>query len=101
MFKYATAGIAATPKNAVHFSECLPSDHAWPIFGVGRTHFPRVAMGILHDGHVKVGFEDNLFKKRGVLASSNAELVKRTADIIKDLNKDVASVEESGKILVF
>jgi len=95
------AGIAATPKNAVHFSECLPSGHTWSIFGVGRTQFPMVGMGVLLDGHVRVGFEDNLFIKKGVLADSNAELVKRTVDIIKDLNKDVASVEESRKILGF
>jgi len=95
------AGIAATPKNAVHFSECLPPGHTWSIFGVGRTQFPMVGMGVLLDGHVRVGFEDNLFIKKGVLADSNAELVKRTVDIIKDLNKDVASVEEARKILGF
>lgn len=95
------AGIAATPKNAVHFSECLPSGHTWSIFGVGRTQFPMVAMGVLLDGHVRVGFEDNLFLKKGVLAKSNAELVKRTVDIIKDLNKDVASVKEARKMLGF
>jgi 3-keto-5-aminohexanoate cleavage enzyme len=60
-----------------------------------------VGMGVLLDGHVRVGFEDNLFITKGVLADSNAELVKRTVDIIKDLNKDVASVEEARKILGF
>jgi len=95
------AGIAATPKNAVHFSECLPQGHTWSIFGVGRAQFPMVAMGVLLDGHVRVGFEDNLFIKKGVLAKSNAELVKRTVNIIRDLNKDVASVEEAREILGF
>ena len=95
------AGIAATPKNAVHFSECLPAGHTWSIFGVGRTQFPMVAMGVLLDGHVRVGFEDNLFFKKGVLAKSNAELVKRTVDIIRDLNKDIASLEEAREILGF
>lgn len=95
------AGIAATPKNAVHFSECLPQGHTWSIFGVGRTQFPMVAMGVLLDGHVRVGFEDNLFISKGVLAKSNAELVKRTVDIIRDLNKDVASVKEAREILGF
>lgn len=95
------AGIAATPKNAIHFSECLPPGHTWSVFGVGRTQFPMVAMGVLLDGHVRVGFEDNLFIKKGQLAKSNAELVKRTVDIIRDLNKDVASVDEARKILGF
>jgi uncharacterized protein (DUF849 family) len=93
------AGIEATPKNAVHFSECLPKGHTWSIFGVGRTQFPMAAMGVLLDGHVRVGFEDNLYLKKGVLAKSNAELVKRTVDIIHDLNCEVASVEEAREIL--
>jgi len=92
-------GLAATPKNAVHFSECLPPGGTWSIFGVGRTQFPMAAMGVLLGGHVRVGFEDNLYLKRGVKAKSNAELVKRAADIAQDLNRDVASVDEARRIL--
>ncbi|MBW2061634.1 MAG: 3-keto-5-aminohexanoate cleavage protein [Deltaproteobacteria bacterium] len=92
-------GLAATPKNAVHFSECLPPGGTWSVFGVAQTQFPMVAMGALLDGHIRVGFEDNLYMKRGVKAERNADLVKRAADIIKDLNKEVASVDEAREIL--
>ncbi|MCP4755941.1 MAG: 3-keto-5-aminohexanoate cleavage protein, partial [Proteobacteria bacterium] len=92
-------GLAATPKNAVHFSECLPSDSTWSIFGVARTQFPMAAMGVLLGGHVRVGFEDNLYLGKGVKAESNAQLVERAVAIIRDLNKDVASVEETREIL--
>ncbi len=92
-------GLAATPKNAVHFVESLPPGGTWSIFGVGRTQFPMVAMGALMGGHIRVGFEDNLYMKKGVLARSNAELVKRAVDIIQNLNQEVASVDEARKIL--
>jgi uncharacterized protein (DUF849 family) len=92
-------GIAATPKNALHFVECLPKEGTWSIFGVGPTQFPMVAMGALLNGHVRIGFEDNLYMKRGVLAKSNGELVKRAVDIIRDLNKNAASVDEAREIL--
>ena len=49
--------------------------------------------------HVRVGFEDNLYLKKGQLAKSNAELVKRAVEIIRSLNKDMASVDETREIL--
>jgi len=93
------AGIAATPKNAVHFSECLPPDSTWSIFGVGRTQFPMVAMGAVLGGHIRIGFEDNLYLQKGVLAKSNAELTDRAAAIIHSLNLEVASADETRDIL--
>jgi uncharacterized protein (DUF849 family) len=92
-------GVPATPKQAIHLAETLPPGSTWSIFGVGASQIPMVAMGVLLGGHVRVGFEDNLYIKKGVLAESNAELVKRAVAIIRDLNKEVASVEEARKIL--
>ena len=92
-------GVAGTPKNALHMAESLLPGVTWSIFGVGASQFPMVAMGVLLNGHVRVGFEDNLYLKKGQLAKSNAELVKHTVGIIHSLNKEVASVEEARKIL--
>ena len=93
-------GIPATPKNAMLMAESLPQGVTWSIFGVvGRTQFPMVAMGVMLDGHVRVGMEDNLYLSKGVLAKSNAVLVQRTVQIIRSLGKDVASLEEARKAL--
>ncbi len=92
-------GVAATPKDAVYLAESLPPGVTWSIFGVAAGQFPMVAMGVMLGGHVRVGFEDNLYMKKGQLAKSNAELVRHAVGIIRSLNKDVASVEEARKIL--
>jgi uncharacterized protein (DUF849 family) len=92
-------GVPATPKDAVHLGESLPPGATWSIFGVGASQIPMVAMGVLLGGHVRVGFEDNLYLRKGQLAKSNAELVIHTMGIIKSLNKEAASVEEAKKIL--
>ena len=94
-----TGGMAATPKNAVHFSECLPAGSVWSVFGVAHTQFPMAAMGVLLGGHVRIGFEDNLYLAKGVQAKSNAELVDRAATIIRDLNREVAVPDEAREIL--
>ncbi len=91
--------LAATPKNAVPFAECLPLDSTWSIFGVSASQFPMATMGVLLRGHVRVGFEDNLYMAKGVKAKSNAQLVDRAVKIIGDLNNKVASVEETYEIL--
>jgi uncharacterized protein (DUF849 family) len=92
-------GVPATPKMATTLAEALPPGATWSIFGVGAAQFPMVAMGTLLNGHVRVGFEDNLYLKKGQLAKSNAELVKRAVDIIHSLNREVASVAEARQIL--
>jgi len=92
-------GVPGTPKQASHMAESLPPGVTWSIFGVGATQIPMVGMGVLLGGHVRVGFEDNLYIRKGQLARNNAELVKRSADIIRSLNKEVASVDEAKKIL--
>jgi 3-keto-5-aminohexanoate cleavage enzyme len=58
-----------------------------------------VGMGVLLGGHVRVGFEDNLYLRKGQLGKSNAELVAHAAAIARDLNREVATVEETRKIL--
>ena len=92
-------GVPATSKDAVYLAESLPPGVTWSIFGVGASQFPMVAMGVLLRGHVRVGFEDNLYLNKGQLAKSNAELVRHAVGIIRSLNEDVASVEEARKIL--
>jgi uncharacterized protein (DUF849 family) len=92
-------GVPATPQDAVHLCDRLPPGVTWSIFGVGAGQFPMVGMGVLLGGHVRVGFEDNLYLRKGQLAKSNAELVRHTVGIIKSLNKDVASIGETRKIL--
>lgn len=92
-------GVPATPRDAVYLSESLPHGTTWSIFGVGAAHFAMVAMGVLLGGHARVGLEDNVYLKKGRRAKNNAELVEHTAKIIRDLNKEPASLEESRKIL--
>jgi 3-keto-5-aminohexanoate cleavage enzyme len=56
-------------------------------------------MAILLGGHVRVGFEDNIFYCKGELASSNAQLVARITRISQELNRPVATADEARVIL--
>jgi 3-keto-5-aminohexanoate cleavage enzyme len=54
-----------------------------------------IAMG----GHVRVGLEDNIYYSKGVLAKSNAQLVERVVRISKEFGREIATPQESRKIL--
>ena len=71
-------GIEATTKSFAFITELLPSeDVVWTAMGIGRHQFPVAVLSIINGGHVRVGFEDNIYLARGVLAKSNAELVAK------------------------
>jgi 3-keto-5-aminohexanoate cleavage enzyme len=48
---------------------------------------------------VRVGFEDNVYLERGVLAASNAQMVEKAVRLVRDLGREVASVDEARTIL--
>lgn len=92
-------GIPGTPKNLLHLVETLPPGSTWSVAGIGATELPLATMAIILGGHVRVGFEDNIFYRRGVLASNNAQLVARIARIAGELGREVASPAEARRIL--
>lgn len=92
-------GIPPTFKNLLNLAESLPPGETWQVIGIGRHHFTLGTMGILLGGNIRVGFEDNVYLEKGVLARSNAELVEKAARIIRELGMEVATVEEARDIL--
>jgi len=88
-----------TIEDLLYMVKQLPEDATWTVAGVGRYQLPLTTMGILLGGHVRVGFEDNIYFEKGVLAKSNSDFVKRIATLSKTLGRDIASVDETREIL--
>ena len=74
-------------------------NYRWSVIGVGYpAEFNLAAMAIIMGGHVRVGLEDNVFKRRGELAT-NAELVERAVRLARELDREVATPEETRTML--
>jgi 3-keto-5-aminohexanoate cleavage enzyme len=58
-----------------------------------------IALGILLGGNVRVGFEDNIYVRRGVLAKSNAALVEMAAHLVGHLQREVATPSDAREML--
>jgi uncharacterized protein (DUF849 family) len=54
---------------------------------------------VLLGGHVRVGFEDTTYLRRGRQAANNAEMVVWARDIIDRLGANVASAGETRAML--
>jgi 3-keto-5-aminohexanoate cleavage enzyme len=91
--------IAGTQKNLLHLVELLPPGATWSVAGIGRAELPLAVMAIMLGGHVRVGFEDNIYYNRGVLAESNAQLVARVVRIARELGREIATPDEARQIL--
>lgn len=89
----------ATTAGMMALSNELPPDAMWASFGISSQEFPMAAQSVILGGHVRVGLEDNLYIRRGVLAKGNAELVERAAQIIDSLGSQVATPAEARQML--
>lgn len=88
-----------TPEALMYLRSLLPAGCTWTVAGIGRAELPLGAMAIILGGHVRVGFEDNIYYKKGQLAKSNEELVRRIVRLADELGREIASPAEARKIL--
>ena len=88
-----------TPEDLMYMVNQIPKDWTWTVAGIGRSELPLAVMAIVLGGHVRVGFEDNVYYSKGRLATSNAELVERIVRIAKEMGREVATPDEARAIL--
>jgi 3-keto-5-aminohexanoate cleavage enzyme len=88
-----------SPQTLMQLINLLPRDSLFNVTGVGSQELPAVALSIQLGGHVRVGFEDNIYYQKGKLAESNAQLVARIARIGTEVGCHIASPGEARNIL--
>jgi len=74
-------------------------DYLWSVLPTGRHEFNLCTVGAVMGGNVRLGMEDNLYLSKGQLARSNAEMVKKMVCILKELDLEPASPEETRILL--
>jgi uncharacterized protein (DUF849 family) len=58
-----------------------------------------LAQSWLLGGHVRVGMEDNVYIRKGVLTRDNAELVEKGVNLVEQLGGSIATPAEARAIL--
>ncbi|MGQ9679665.1 MAG: 3-keto-5-aminohexanoate cleavage protein [Candidatus Bathyarchaeia archaeon] len=91
--------ILPTPKALLYCLDQMPPSWAWSVCALGRSEIPIAAVAMTLWGHVRVGFEDNVYIRHGVLAKSNAELVRKVVNIARELDRPIATPDDAREIL--
>jgi uncharacterized protein (DUF849 family) len=92
-------GAAATPASLQYLSSLLPRGADWAAFGISRWEYPMLVQSWLLGGHVRVGLEDNVYIRKGVLAPDNAALVEKARRILEELDATIATPAEVREML--
>jgi 3-keto-5-aminohexanoate cleavage enzyme len=88
----------ATVENLVDCVRALPAGSTWSVAGIGRMQLPLAVTAIAMGGHVRVGLEDNIYYRKGRLAT-NEELVARVVRIATEMGRPVATPAQARRIL--
>ena len=92
-------GIGADPAHLVHLVRSLPPGSTWSVAGIGRHQLTLGTVALAMGGNVRVGFEDNIYYRKGQLAKSNAQLVARMVRIAQELDRPVATPAQAREML--
>jgi 3-keto-5-aminohexanoate cleavage enzyme len=92
-------GIEGSIEALIEMKRRLPVGCHWSALSVGPAQLSLTTHALLLGGHVRVGFEDNLYLSRGVKADSNAQFVERTVKLAGLLEREVATCSEARQML--
>jgi 3-keto-5-aminohexanoate cleavage enzyme len=93
-----TGALPASVENLVHLKNSVPPDSTWSVAAIGRAQLPMNALAILMGGHVRVGLEDNIYYRKGQLAT-NEQLVERIVRLSREFGREIATPDEAREIL--
>jgi uncharacterized protein (DUF849 family) len=77
----------------------IAPDAQWCAAGIGPNQIAVNEWSVAAGGHTRTGLEDNLRLEKGVLAPSNAALVKRVVALCETYERPVATTGEAREIL--
>lgn len=97
-------GLSAEPQSLMMMLDTADrlfgrENYKWSVIGVGYPNeFHMATMGIIMNGHVRVGLEDNIFVRRRELAQ-NHELVQKVVRLADELEREIATPDEARAML--
>ncbi len=75
-------------------------NYTWSVAGPGRFQFGCCITGARLGGHARVGLEDNIYLRKGVLAKSSGEQVTRMKELVSEITgREHATPDEARSML--
>lgn len=83
-------GQTSDPRALLPFLNELSHEAPWMMCAFGASEHRCAATAAAMDGHVRVGFENNLLLRDGALAGSNADLVMQVREVAAAIGRPLA-----------
>lgn len=83
-------GVPGDPSLLPTLVSMLPDGAIWQTIGIGRAQLPLLFAALALGGNIRVGFEDNVYFRKGELAESNAQFVRRGVELVHAAGREVA-----------
>ncbi|RKQ34756.1 3-keto-5-aminohexanoate cleavage protein [Oceanobacillus halophilus] len=91
-------GADADAETISYMKSRVPENATWAAFGIGRMQMQMGMESLLQGGNIRVGLEDNLYLKKGQLAT-NEQLVDKAVSMVHSLGSDIMTPAEARKHL--
>jgi 3-keto-5-aminohexanoate cleavage enzyme len=92
-------GIPPTARNLAAMVDNIPAGSHWGVIGISRDQWMLVAAALTLGGSIRVGLEDNLYLPDGRMARSNGELIAKAREMVQDVGRRPATVQEARALL--
>jgi uncharacterized protein (DUF849 family) len=96
-------GAGADLENLTHMTriadKLFGDDYYLSVFAAGRDQMKFTTLSAMLGGNVRVGLEDSLYLRKGVLAKSNAEQVRQIRGVLELLSIEIATEDEARDML--
>jgi 3-keto-5-aminohexanoate cleavage enzyme len=89
-----SAGQTSQPSDLVPFVHAHTGTEPWAVCAFGAAEHACVTTAAALGGHVRVGFENNLYLKDGSLAADNGALVRQALQAAQVLGRPLATAEQ-------
>jgi 3-keto-5-aminohexanoate cleavage enzyme len=83
-------GVPGDPALLTTLVSMLPPGAVWQAIGIGRAQLPLSFAALALGGNIRVGFEDNVYFRKGELAESNAQFVRRGVELVHASGRELA-----------
>lgn len=77
----------------------LPEGSTWGAAGIGRHQLPMARLALSLGGNARVGLEDNVYLRKGVLADGSWALCAEARRIAGELGRPLAAPDEARRLL--
>jgi 3-keto-5-aminohexanoate cleavage enzyme len=77
----------------------LPEGSSWGVAGIGRHQLPMAKLALGLGGNIRVGLEDNIYLRKGVLAQGSWELCREAKKLADEAGRSLATPAEARALL--